>query len=216
MRTFVSPIGFNTTSVTRAILKQDIEAGDLVVLVRPGEETDTDRAADAIADVEKLLHEIEPEISVDVERIPHDDFSSAVIQCSDLLTAADGSVIVNFGGGARDVLVPLIVATIAHGQNIAGILGYSDIDGQVREWEVPTLPTNVSRGAKQTLITVADQGQPVSISSLEERRESAKSTITRHVNQLESEGLVSCHTEDRSKLVEITLSGRLYLASQFP
>lgn len=216
MRTYVSPIGFNTTSVTRTILNQDLDKNDVVVLIRPEHGTDDDRASEAIADVEQLLQEIEPSVSVSVDRVPHDDFSTAVMACSNVLRAADGSVIVNLGGGARDVVVPLTIATVAHAHKIDSMVGFSDIDGHVREWELPMIPSNVSKGATETLELIDGENDSVSIPALEKQTDRAKSTVTRHVNQLETEGLVTARTEDRTKHVEITLGGRLYLASTGP
>lgn len=51
-----------------------------------------------------------------------------------MIRSAEGLIIVSLSGGARDVLLPLTVATMAHEQSIESTLGYSDIDGQVREW----------------------------------------------------------------------------------
>ena len=214
MRTYVSPIGFNTTSVTRTILNQDIDTNDVVVLIRPEDGADDDRASEAIADVERVLQEIEPTVSVTVNHVPHDDFSTAVMVCSDVLRAADGDIVVNLGGGARDVLVPLTIATVAHAPEIDSMVGFSDIDGNVREWELPTIPSNVSDGATATLKSIDDANGSVSIPTLEQQSEVAKSTITRHVNQLETEELVTAWTEERTKYVEITLGGQLYLASK--
>ncbi|WP_394296236.1 hypothetical protein [Halorubrum lacusprofundi] len=121
MQTYISPIGFNTTSVTRALITHGIGSDDAVVLVRPAKETDNDRAAEAVADVEQLFQEIEPTISVSVQRIPHNDFETAVMGCSECIQTAKGSVVVSLSGGARDVLLPLTVATMAHDQIIGRV-----------------------------------------------------------------------------------------------
>src|SRR6056297_1219036 len=113
MRTYVSPIGFNSTSVTRPVLSYGVDTDDRVVVIRPEEETDDSRAEEAIADVCRLLTEIEPAVSLSTERVPHDDFETAVLHCRDLLRAVEGELIVNLGGGARDVLVPFITAVLA-------------------------------------------------------------------------------------------------------
>lgn len=215
MRTYVSPIGFNTTSVTRTILNYGVESGDSVVLIRPAHETDDERATEAIEDVERILHEIEPNISTVVERVPHDDFVTAVMTCSQILRDADQPV-VNFGGGARDVLIPLTIATIAHAHEVDSALGYSDIDGQVREWELPQVTTTPSKGAYETLSLIERAGSEVSISELGQESQRAKSTITRHINQLEAEGFVTSRTSDRVKYITITLGGELCLASKSP
>lgn len=213
MRTFVSPIGFNTTSVTRSLLEYGIEGEDDVQLVRPATETDNDRAAEAVADVEQLLQEIEPTITVTVETVPHDDFEAAVMRCSELLRTAAGEVVVSLSGGARDVLLPLTVATMAHDTTVATTLGYSDIDGQVREFGLPTVSTTLSDGALETLRAVADINSSTTLPQLASNLEAVKSTITRHVSSLEDAEYVTAWTEDRTKHVSITLSGQLYLAT---
>ena len=213
MQTFISPIGFNTTSVTRSLLEYGIEGEDDVQLVRPASETDNDRAAKAVADVEQLLQEIEPTIAVTVETVPHDDFEAAVMRCSDLLNTAAGEVVVSLSGGARDVLLPLTVATMAHDTTVATTLGYSDIDGQVRELGLPTVSTTVSDGALETLRAVADANSSMTLPELANNLEAVKSTITRHVSSLEDSEYVTAWTKDRTKHVSITLSGQLYLAT---
>ena len=213
MRTFVSPIGFNTTSVTRTLLEYGIEDEDDVQLVRPATEMDNDRAAEAVADVKQLLQEIEPTISVTVETVPHDDFDEAVMRCSDLLRTAAGEVVVSLSGGARDVLLPLAVATIAHEATVTTTLGYSDIDGQVREFWLPTVSTTLSDGALETLQAVADTNSTTTLPELASNLEAVKSTITRHVSSLEDAEYVTAWTEDRTKHISITLSGELYLAT---
>lgn len=212
MQTYISPIGFNTTSVTRALITHGIGSDDAVVLVRPAKETDNDRAAEAVADVEQLFQEIEPTISVSVQRIPHNDFETAVMGCSECIQTAKGSVVVSLSGGARDVLLPLTVATMAHDQIIESTLGYSDIDGQVREWLLPNITATPSDGQRETLAAVERTGSEVSIPELTTQRDAAKSTITRHVNALEGDGFVTTRTVDRTKHVSITLAGRLCLA----
>jgi len=212
VQTYISPIGFNTTSVTRALITHGIGSDDAVVLVRPAKETDNDRAAEAVADVEQLLQEIEPTISVSVQRIPHNDFEAAVMGCSECIQTAKGSVVVSLSGGARDVLLPLTVATMSHDQIIESTLGYSDIDGQVREWLLPNITATPSDGQRETLAAVKSTSSEVSIPELTTQRDAAKSTITRHVNALEGDGFVTTRTVDRTKHVSITLAGRLCLA----
>lgn len=213
MQTFISPIGFNTTSVTRSLLDYGIDTGDTVQLIRPATETDDNRAAEAVEDVKQLLQEIEPTISVSVETVPHDDFENAVMTCSDLLRTASGEVVVSLSGGARDVLLPLTVATMAHEAVVTTTLGYSDIDGQVRDLGLPSITTTPSEGAQTTLRAITDANSSVTLPELANDLEAVKSTITRHVAALEEAGYITAWTENRTKHVAITLSGRLYLST---
>lgn len=210
MRTYVGPIGFNPTSVTRAILSNGLDDGDVVTLVRPEEETDDRRAEETMADVERTLGAMEPDISTTIERVPHDDFEAAVLACHDIIRSADGDRILVLGGGARDVLIPLTVAGLAATDCISMTLGFSDVDHAVRALALPNLLASVSDSEIDTLAVVADE-RSVSLPDLNEQTDHSKSTVTRHVNRLEEQGVVETSMEGRTKQVRITTTGLLLL-----
>lgn len=216
MRTYISPIGYNPTSVTRVLLSRGLETDDTVLLLRPARETDDSRAEEAIADVERLLRDIEPEISMAVERIPHDDFPVAVRQCSEFIQAAEGRVIANLSGGARDIYLPFTVAALTHARLIDTALAFSDIDGKVREWELPVLTATVPTNAWETLslIEAADGG--ISLPTLTTQTTHAKSTITRHVTQLAESNAITTWQDGKTKYARVSLTGQLLLATQSP
>ncbi|UPM45265.1 CRISPR-associated CARF protein Csa3 [Halocatena salina] len=209
MRTYLSPIGYNSTSVTRTVLSHGVDRDDQIVLIRPTAETDTSRADEAINDVQRLLGEVQPEIAVTTERIPHDDFETAVVRCQELLQAAGGAVTVNLGGGARDILLPLMTAVLTEIQQIDSVLIFSDVDGKVREWELPTLSTTVSDTVYETLTAIAEVDGEISIPQLTETTGRPKSTVARHVDLLEQNDAVAGRREGKTKRVSLTLTGRL-------
>jgi len=214
MRTYISPIGYNPTSVTRVLLSRGLETDDVAVLLRPATDTDDDRAHEAITDVERMLREIEPEVSTTVERIPHDDFPTAVLNCSDAIRAADGTVIANLSGGARDIFLPFTVAVLSHAPSIDTTLAFSDIDGKVREWELPVLTADIPNSARDTLALIADAEDSISIPELTEQTQHAKSTVTRHVSQLDDGGVVTTKQQGKTKYAELSFAGRLLLRAQ--
>lgn len=209
MRTFVAPIGYNSTSVTRPLLSYGIDSGDVVVLIRPREESDDNRATEAIADVERILSEIEPEIDLVTERVPHDEFEAAVLACSDVLVAADGDVVVNLGGGARDVLLPFTIASLVHATAIDAIQFFSDVDGAVREWTLPRVTESAPESTVDTLAVVVEATDPMSVPELTDRLDVTKSTVGRHLQALEAAGAVEAWSESKTKYVEATLTGTL-------
>ena len=214
MRTYVSPIGYNTTSVTRPVLlSRGLETDDEVVLLRPDTEIDDSRAEGAITDVERMLEEIDPTVGLTTEYVTHGDFAAAVLECSGVIRAAKGTVNVSLSGGARDVLIPLTTATIAHALQVDTVLAFSDIDGRVRECEVPMLTANVSNSARETLALIEESGDGngVSIPDLTERSGQAKSTVTRHVSQLAANEVVHTWQDGKTKYARTTLTGRLLL-----
>lgn len=211
MNTYVSTLGFHETRVTRPLLRDGLDDEDLVVLVRPSSDVDSDRGEDAVAYVEDMLNEIAPGAEVVVERIDHTDFETAVLECSDVLRSADGELVVNFGGGAREVFLPLTVAAILHAPEISTALQYTDIDQSVRERAIPNISADVPESEQATLEAIEEFGPDVSIPELHEHRDVSKSTVSRHVTNLDESGLVETRMEGKTKHATSTFAGRLKL-----
>jgi len=210
VRTYIAPIGYNSTSVTRpVILSQGVTEGDRVVLVRPAGEMD-ERAVEAVDDVEGLLREIEPEVGLTVEEVPQ-PFENSVLACRDVIEAVEGECAVSLGGGARDILLPFTIAVLTRLDRIDDVLFFSDLDGSVKEWTLPRLNTDISDPAKTTLhtIVVADE---TTLPELTGELSASKSTITRHVEELVAGEAVETWRDGKVKHVRPTLTGRLLAA----
>lgn len=209
MRTYVSTLGFHETRVTRPLLRQGLDDEDAVVLLRPASEPDSNRGANAVDYVDDMLHEIAPGAAIDVERIDESSFETAVRECSDVLRAASGDLVVNFGGGAREIFLPLTIAAVLHAAEIETALQYTDIEQSVREWTVPDLAGNVPANAWATLEAVVAADGETSIPELDDRLDASKSTVSRHVTDLEERGLVATAMRGKTKRVEATFAGEL-------
>lgn len=212
MRTYVSTIGYHETRVTRPVLRNGLDDGDTVVLVRPATEGD-DRGEDAVEHVTAMLGEIAPGATVDTERVATDDFEQAVLTCSDVLRAARGTLIVNLGGGARELFLPLTVATLLHAPQVDTAFQYTDVGQSVRELPVPNLTASVPDQTIETLSAVVEGDRP-SIATLAEATDRSKSTISRHVSALSDAGAVSTELHGQTKLVTPTITGRLILRAR--
>jgi len=210
MRTYLSAIGFNSTSVTRPILSHGVDTGDEVVLIRPNQVPDS-RAEEAIEDVERLLQEIEPEISLTTEQISHGDFETALLESSDLIRAAEGDRIVSLGGGARDVLLPFAIAATTHVRLLDTVLFFSDLDGPVQEWSLPRLTAAIQETTAATLQIIVDTADGISVPELTDRTGVSKSTVTRHVTALANKGAIETWTDGKTKYAQATITGRLLL-----
>lgn len=208
VRTYIAPIGYNSTSVTRpVVLSRGVEEGDQVVLLRPAGNRD-DWAVEAIEDVEGLLCEIEPEVHLAVEEIPRNSFEAAVLACRDVIDAADGERVVSLGGGARDILLPFAVAVFTRVDGIEDVLFFSDLDGSVEEWTLPRLTASISDPARETLVVVVEAGE-TTLPELTDQIGASKSTVTRHVEELATVGAVDTRREGKTKHVSPTLTGQL-------
>ncbi|NHN64364.1 CRISPR locus-related DNA-binding protein [Haloarcula sp. JP-Z28] len=209
MRSYVAPIGYDSTRVTRPILSQGIGADTHIDLLIPTTTTDNSRGAQAINDVRQMVKQIEPNVDIETTEIPHDDFETAIQTCRSLIDAADGEVIVIFGGGARDIFFPLTVAALSRTHHIDASYQFSDIDGEVRERTLPDLTANAPAQTESTLETIVTLDAPVSLTEITDAMDVSKSTITRHVKLLERQGLVRSETHGKTKVVELTTTGRI-------
>jgi CRISPR-associated protein Csa3 len=211
MRTYVSTLGFHETRVTRPVIKHGIDAGDRVVLVRPASEGRSDRAEDAIGYVEDMIGEVEPNASVTTEQIETNDFTTAILECSDLLNAVDRdrTLLVNFGGGAREVLLPLLLASVLHARVVDQAFQYTDVEQHVRSIEIPDLTAQVPTNAVDTFELITRLDSEVTLPTLADESDRSKSTVGRHVDALADTGVIETRMENNVKYVSVSQTGRL-------
>ena len=211
MRTYVSPIGYDTRRVIRPVVNTGLSPEDSVQLLRPSEGSDEERATQAIADVEQLLQEIEPTATVEITQVSTDSFEETVLGCCELLAdiPEEGQSIVSLGGGARDILLPLTIASLVFAREIDTALFFSDLDSSVREWSLPTLTAHVPERAAETFRELVAADEWVSLSSLATDTDQSKSTIVRHVNALEETGVVETESTGKAKRARVSFSGEL-------
>lgn len=211
MRTYISPIGYDTRRVTRPVISRGIEGGDELVMLRPNAESDTERANQTIADVKQYLHEAEPAFEISVERVETTSFEETVRDCCRLLgdIEPDRETIVSLGGGARDILLPLTVASLVYANQIDTALFFSDLDSTVREWTLPDLTTQVPDRTTDTLAVILEAGGWITLSEIVSNTSHSKSTVVRHVNDLEEAGVIQADTSEKAKRVRATFSGEM-------
>ena len=208
MRTYVSTLGFHEPRVTRPVLRHGLDDEDEVVLLRPAEESDDERGTRALDHVRNVLGEVAPGASIAVERVSP-EFEAAVRQCCAVLADAEGDLVVNFGGGAREVFLPFTVATVLYTPRIDITFQYTDIDEKVTEIPLPNVAAQVPETVWPTFELLAAAGGSATIPELTERSEHSKSTVTRHVDQLEAQMVVETKKESKTRHVELTISGQL-------
>lgn len=211
MRTFVSAIGYDTRRVTRPVVNTGLGSEDRVLLLRPSEESDTERATQAVADAEQLLQEIEPGADCLVERVSTDSFEATVRECCAVFSGIpdERTVVISLGGGARDVLLPLTVAALVYARRIDRALFFSDLDNTIREWPLPHLTAQIPERTAKTFETIVAAGDWLSLSEIADETGQSKSTAIRHVNDLEDVGVVESDTSEKTKRVRIGFTGEL-------
>ena len=210
MRTYLAPLGFDSRRVVRPVLSEGLDESDRVVLLQPAKSSD--QSEDAFEEVADVLTQVVSDLELETEQLPYTDFVETTLLCTDLIQAAEGETIVVLGGGAREILLPLTVATFSNENYIDTILQVGDIDSSVRRIPQLNLRGNISNAETTLLADLTDLDTPLSISEIATELEKSKSTVARHVDSLESEGFVQTTKEGRTKTVEQTDSGRIFLS----
>lgn len=210
VQTFVSTLGYYSTRVIRPVLNEGIDAGDTVVVLRPA--GDDDRGTQAVQDVRQTLTELGPGVEVVVEEISYDDFERAVLECVDVLQAASGTVVVNFGGGPREVFLPFTIATLTNLAYVDHALQFRDVDETVQAVQLPDVTSSVSAAAFETLRVISELGGETDVPAVTEASEKSRSTIARHMDTLEEAGCIETTKHGKTRVVALTLGGELRLA----
>jgi CRISPR-associated protein Csa3 len=210
MRTYLAPLGFDSRRVVRPVLSEGLDESDRVVLLQPAKSSD--QSEDAFEEVADVLTQVVSDLELESEQLPYTDFVETTLLCTDLIQAAEGETIVVLGGGAREILLPLTVATFSNENYIDTILQVGDIDSSVRRIPQLNLRGNISNAEATLLADLTALDTPLSISEIATDLEKSKSTVARHVDSLESEGFVQTTKQGRTKTVEQTDSGRIFLS----
>jgi CRISPR-associated protein Csa3 len=209
VRTYVSTIGYYDTRVVRPVLDHGLNAGDVIVLLRPY--NDDENGDSAVADVKRIFSELGPDVEVVVEEITYDDFQTAVVECVDVLSAATGETIANFGGGPREIFLPFSIAALVVTDQLDTVLQFTDIDEEVTELVLPELMASPPAKTTPTLQAVSEAAGESTLPAIAEQSGQSRSTVGRHLDELEACGAVTTEKRGKTRHVELTLGGHLQL-----
>jgi len=215
MRTYLSPLGFDTSHIISLIVRCGIERGDRICLVRPkyGEDARADRAIETIRE---MSQKISSDISVDVLRIDNHNVETMILALLDEICAStppshpDGDLIINLSGGPREVLVALTTATLILAPRIHQCAIFSDIERETEIYKPPRLLFSIDERAFVILTDIAAHG-PTSISEIAGRMQVSGSTASRVCAKLASEELIHIQQERRSRVVTLQFNGKIML-----
>lgn len=214
MKTYISPLGFDTTHIISLIVKHGIEKHDRIILLRPvASDTRADRA---VEDIKNLTVQIDSTISLDVLKIDHHDFGAMTLSFIDIISSAappiipDSKIIVNLSGGPRDILIALTVASMALSDSIYKTTNWSDIDRELREIELPHIARTPDEKIRQILDDILKHA-PTTLTEIAARLGISESTISRSCAKLADIHAIEITPMGRNKQITLTLSGRVLL-----
>lgn len=209
MTTFIATIGFDSTRVTRPVLTYGLEEGDELVLVQPTDSSENNRSNEAREDVRRMVTELQPNVTVDSVALNPEEFYEGIRRSIDRIKSENDDVVLVLGGGARDIYLPVAFSAFLARDEIHTVLQFSDITGSVSEIQIPNFVDPLGNSVAETLKAIVDGDDETSLTLISNTLDVAKSTVARHVNELEERGFVRAEKHGKSKMVYSTDEGRL-------
>ena len=208
MATFIATLGFDSTRVTRPVLTHGLEEQDEIVLIHPVDH-DNARAKEAKDDVRRMVTELQPNVEIRTVTLNPNAFFDGIRQTTAQVDAAEDEVVLILGGGARDIYLPVAFTAFVRQSTIETTLQFSDITGSVSELAIPNFLHPLGDSVVETLEVIVEEGGEVSLSLIADSLGIAKSTVARHVTELEEREFVRSELDGKTKMVNPTEHGRL-------
>jgi len=208
MATFIATLGFDSTRVTRPVLTHGLEEQDEIVLIHPVDH-DNARAKEAKDDVRRMVTELQPNVEIRTVTLNPKAFFDGIRQTTAQVDAAEDEIVLILGGGARDIYLPVAFTAFVRQSTIDTTLQFSDITGSVSELAIPNFLHPPGDSVVETLEVIVEGGGEVSLSLIADSLGIAKSTVARHVTELEEREFVRSELDGKTKMVNPTEHGRL-------
>lgn len=214
MKTYISPIGFDTSHIFSLLIRFGIESHDKVIVIRPRKEDE--RSIRAIEELSELVRKIANDIVVVVEVVNHLDYTDTLYQCLNIIakTSKEGGlnhkIFVNLSGGPREILIALNTASLALSEKIHLVTSFSDVDRLMNVISLPHIMNTPKEKEKDILTDIKKYG-PTSFAEIASRLHISESTISRQCSKLSGLQWIDVETRGKSKYATITHSGDIMI-----
>lgn len=219
MKTYLSPLGFDTSHLISLIVRFGIESEDKVILIRPTQEDD--RAERAIEEIKEIGKKIGPNITITVIQVNHRNFQEMVLQFIDIIKASSdvpqrgNTLHVNLSGGPREILIALTTACVTMSDYINSTTYFSDIERELGVLQLPhiTIPPDEK---EFSLLQDIKKNGPTTLSDIATRLQISESTISRQCSRLIGLRWIKVETRGKNKFVELLSTGEIMIRLYSP
>jgi len=214
MKTYISPIGFDTSHIFSLLIRFGVESHDKVIVIRPKKEDD--RSTRAIEELTELVRKIANDIKVVVEVVNHLDFIDTLFQCINIiaLTSKEGGlenkIYVNLSGGPREILIALNTASIVLSEKIHLVTSFSDVERIMKVISLPHIMNAPEQKEFEILTDIKNNG-PISFAEIASHLHISESTISRQCSKLYGLQWIDIETRGKNKYATITPSGEIMI-----
>ncbi|QXO94209.1 CRISPR locus-related DNA-binding protein [Methanospirillum purgamenti] len=219
MKTYISPIGFDTTHLLSLLVRFGIESNDSIILIRPID--DDDRSFRAIEEIQELTRKIGDGITIDILKVDHRDFMSMVFVFIRSLSESAGKpgnndkLYVNLSGGPREILIALTTASITVSDKIDLVTSFSDIGRDLQIISLPYIANSPDEKEYYLLHDIKKNG-PTSFADIASRLQISESTISRQCSRLSGLQWITVESRGKNKFASISPSGEIMIMRYNP
>jgi len=219
MKTYISPIGFDTTHLLSLLVRFGIESNDSVILIRPIE--DDERSFRAIEEIQELTRKIGDGITIDILKVDHRDFRSMVFAFIRSIIEAAGKpgsnnkLYVNLSGGPREILIALTTASVTFSDKIDLVTSFSDIGRELQVISLPYIAYSPDEKEYNLLNDIKKNG-PTSYADIASRLQISESTISRQCSRLSGLHWITIESRGKNKYASISPSGEIMIMRYNP
>lgn len=208
VKTIITILGFDTSQVFSAIIKDGISSGDKIIILKPKEDKSELRGEKAYNEIKNLIKQISPAISIQKIVLSTHNFSQMIEEISNIFTHLEEEIVVNISGGVREIAIALTTVSILYNQKISRIYNFSRIEGEIREIELPYFAYPLTGNEKRILDLITTKG-PLKYNELVNELRLSKSSISRIASELEKNSIIKIEDVGKEKRIHPTLTGKL-------
>lgn len=206
MTTFLLTLGFDTTAITKCLVKENVKENDKVIILRPSGEKD-DRGKQAIKDIEDFLSKIGNVELITKNFHPATPFKAAA-EIISLINNMEEDNVVGITGGSREIILPFLIGIISKTRKINEFYMFSDIDRRLRRYDLPNLLFNPDKKDLSILLSTKKYKR---MHILAENLDMSQSTISRRCSKLKENKLLKSKRKGKNKMFKITKYGKVIL-----
>lgn len=207
----IATFGWTEQFVLSSILRHGVGMGDQIVLLVPDKKDEKSEAI--LRDFGSFLSKYGEGVKLKVERVPLDNFDDAVTKISkifrEILSMEPERVIINLSGGMRVlILATYIAALLTCPRNVVIEL---ETENRERNYHIPNLSikglvelTDIDR----MILGKVEAEEEIDTSKLLQYLKIPRSTLHKHLRELESKGLINLERKGKLLHVSITPLGK--------
>jgi len=214
-KTFIGTLGFTESLVLAPIIKVGLNRDDKIIILKPIDKGEEDRVSNTLKKLKSMLDAISGgTLTFETVGVEVDNFSKAVSRIRELIEkkAEENEVYVNISGGMRALVIETYTATLL-AKTLKPNIHFTELELEGSKGNIKItpiiFPKHLTETKKKILKTLKEHKKPIGMIALSRDLKLSRSTLSRNLRDMASDGLLTLKKEGRRILAEITEEGEM-------